>query len=351
MKLKSSYFLKILGLAGLYVIAAMLGLSLAFSVKEITTVWPPSGIALAALVLFGFELWPGIFIGAFLANLWTGEPALVAIGIAVGNTLEAVVGAFLLQQIGAFKPTLHRVRGVIALLGLAAVFSTMIAATLGNVSLLLGGLVSRDALSSSWLLWWFGDMAGVILFAPVCLVWFGSWRQLNKQNLKEFVALILTTTAVSALIFFGHLWIFGSRPQGSYLIFPIIIWAAFRFKQIGTTSVSVIVSILAILGTVAGHGPFALSGTTEQQLTSLLIYVILISTSGLFMSVAVMQRDDYAEQLRIQAQDLERARAKILTELKSTTEHEQRLEKSNDRITKILASLLDESPNRSKRHY
>lgn len=346
MKLNSKYLARILVLAGLYIITAKLGLSLAFGVKQITTVWPPSALALAALIIYGRELWPGVLIGAFVANLITNEPTAVAAGIAIGNTLEAVVGATLLTKIVDFKPALLRIKGLMGLLLLGAVLSTMVAATVGTLSLALGGIISWNAYSSNWLLWWFGDMAGIILFAPAILVWYTRWRQAKQFNSYEFSSLVLGSAAVAYLVFFNQLTILGTRPQGPYLVFPFIIWAALRFKQLGMTAVAVIVSVIAILGTVYDHGPFAMAGTSQQQLISLLSYILVLNITGLVLAVTVSQRDSYEDELVAQTKQLEKAGKKIELELRAKTRDQRRLEASNDRIVKIMSQLLDEDPRR-----
>ena len=129
------YAAKVVALAGVYYGAAKLGLELAFETPSVTAVWPPTGIALAALVLGGYRLWPGVALGAFLANSWTGVPVYAVLGIAAGNTLEAVVGTYLLRRVG-FRPSLERVRDVLSLAALAAVVSTTVSATFGVTSLL-----------------------------------------------------------------------------------------------------------------------------------------------------------------------------------------------------------------------
>ncbi len=333
-------------MAVLYVIAAKLGLSLAFSIKQVTTVWPPSGLALAALLLFGLDLWPGVAIGAFAANFLTNEPAWVAVLIAVGNTLEALVGASLLKRIVDFKSTLHRVKGVVGLVFLAGVLSTMVAATIGTTSLRLGHLLTSGAQPSAWLLWWFGDMTGVLLFAPFLLVWLSNWRQVTRQKLLEFGALLMGTLVVAEITFFGQLKVLGNRPQVTYLIFPFVIWAAFRFRQLGVTAVSLITATVAILGTINGFGPFLGVGTPQQQLVTLLLYIIFMTISGLLMGVAVLQRDNSESKLVQQAAALQKARGKILKELNAKSANEERLEASNERITSILSHLLEENPTR-----
>lgn len=348
MKVKSRYIVNILGLAGLYIIAAKLGLLLAFGVSQITVVGPLTGLALATLVLYGYDLWPGILLGAFLANLLANEPSGVALGIAIGSTLEAVTGAVLLRRIVHFKPALDRARSVIGLTVLAAVLSTMVSASIGTISLVIGGLLSWGAQPIAWLLWWIGDMASVLLLAPFLFVWHSGWRQVGRKDSAEFAALLIGTMVVAVIIFLGHLKPLGNNPQLQYLIFPFIIWAAFRFKQLGVTAVSIITSIIAVLGTAGGGGPFAGFGTTQQQLVTL-FHMIILSTSGLFMAVAVLQREFYEQGLVRQAEGLRVARDKIMLELDTRAGRQEHLIDANERITKILSRLLNETPEKSNR--
>src|SRR5437868_14366326 len=110
-----------LAVAAAYYGAAKFGLALAYENSSVTAVWPPTGIALAALLLGGYRLWPGVALGAFLANAWTDVPLLTALGITAGNTVEALAGTYLLRRVADFRPELERVRDVVALAGLAAV--------------------------------------------------------------------------------------------------------------------------------------------------------------------------------------------------------------------------------------
>src|SRR5215218_9298399 len=159
------YAAKLAGLAGAYYGAAKLGLSLAFETNSVTAVWPPTGIALAALVLWGYRLWPGVALGAVLANSWTGLPLYAVLGITLGNTLEALSGAWLLQRFGGFRPALDRVRDVSALVLLAGGVSTAISASLGVGSLLLAGEIDGGEFLSVWRTWWLGDM-GATSWSP-----------------------------------------------------------------------------------------------------------------------------------------------------------------------------------------
>ena len=162
---------KVAALTALYAAAGKLGLSLAFVHPNVSVVWPPTGIALAALLLFGYRLWPGITVGAILVNALTGVSLPVALGIAIGNTLEALVGAYLLRRFVGFENSLDRLRDVLALVGVAAGLSTMTSATIGVTSLVLGGVVSWAAVGSLWWQWWLGDAMGALVLAPPLLVW------------------------------------------------------------------------------------------------------------------------------------------------------------------------------------
>ncbi len=158
-------------LAIVYVVVARAGLMLDAVSGFATLVWPASGIALAALVRFGTRLWPGVVLGAFTANVLTGAPIPVALGISVGNTLEAIAGVYALAQVPGFRGAFDRLREVLALIALAAVASTMLSATVGVTSLWLGGLASSAAFGETWRAWWVGDLIGDLVVAPVLLVW------------------------------------------------------------------------------------------------------------------------------------------------------------------------------------
>jgi integral membrane sensor domain MASE1 len=149
----------LLGVACTYCLAAALGFQLAVVAKQVTAVWPPTGIALAAILIYGYRVWPAITVSAFLVNYLTGEPWQTALTIGIGNTLEAVVGAYLLKRLG-FHNALERLKDVLALIALAAMFSTTISATVGVISLCGAGIASWSSFGSVWLVWWVGDALG-----------------------------------------------------------------------------------------------------------------------------------------------------------------------------------------------
>ncbi len=279
----------ILGTALIYFAGAKLGLRFAFVAKQVTVVWPPTGIALAAILVLGPRAWPGITLGAFLANATLDQPLWTAGGIAVGNTLEAVVGAWLLHRLG-FRTTLDRLRDALALIVGGALASTMVSATIGMTSSCLG----KDSWSSFWPLWrvWYiGDGMGDLVVAPLLLVWSRVPRLgLGRRRPPETAALLGSAALVTLLVFAGRLGI-GLRDYPlHYTVFPLVIWAALRFGQIGTTAVTFIVSGVAIWSTANGLGPFA-HGTVHESLVMLQLYMAVVAATGLLLGAAIAERD------------------------------------------------------------
>jgi integral membrane sensor domain MASE1 len=164
------------GVCGLYIATALGGLSLDAVSGVAAAVWPPTGIALAALLLYGACLWPGIAMGAFLVNLFVGAPVLVASGMALGNTLEAVLGTVLLTRVVGFRPSLARLQDVLGLVVLAAGGSTLVSATIGVTSGWLGGVIPAATYGEAWRTWWLGDALGDLVVAPLLCVWSGRGR-------------------------------------------------------------------------------------------------------------------------------------------------------------------------------
>lgn len=237
-----------LAVALIYFGAAKLGLALAFETANVTAIWPPAGIAIAALVLFGPRLWPGIALGAFLANVTTDVPLYTTVGITIGNTLEAVVGALLLRQVG-FRPSLRRLRDLFALVTLSGVVSTAIAATIGVASLYAGDEVSGN-LVPIWRIWWLGDMGGVLLVAPFILVAVTQWPYSKLPGRPwEAVALAAGLAGLGIVAF-------SSDVRAEFIVFPLLLWAALRFWQPGATTAALLVATIAVVFTTSDAGPF-----------------------------------------------------------------------------------------------
>jgi PAS domain S-box-containing protein len=264
-----------------YYATAKAGLALAFEHSSITAVWPPTGISLAALVLWGYRLWPGVALGALLANSWTGVPLVTVLGITVGNTLEALAGAYLLARVASFRPSLERVRDVVALAGLAACGSTIISATVGVASLRIGDALPADEIVSAWRTWWLGDMGGDLLVAPFLLLLATRPRWSRRPaRAVEAVAMLASLVAISVVTF--------SHAPVAYFVTAPIIWASLRFTQLGAASASLIVGGLAVWFTSRGMGPFA-HGSLEGSLLLSQGYSGVASAGSLVLAAVVTQ--------------------------------------------------------------
>jgi signal transduction histidine kinase len=279
-------------LAVTYFTTAKLGLSLGAVSGFATPVWPPTGIGLAALLLFGVRLWPGIWLGAFLVNWWMDAPVWVACGMATGNTLEVLLGTYLLRRSDGFHLSLDRIRDVLALVFLAALLSTTVSATLGVTSLWLGGLVATHAAGFTWLAWWIGDALGALVVAPLLLTWATkSNRSINAWRFIEATALMVLLVGASLVVFRG--WDnslgFAARTV-PYVLFPFAVWAALRFGQRGAVTSTFIISVIAIDGTMLGFGAFA-GATLSEQLLLLQTFIGIMALTSMTLAATLAERD------------------------------------------------------------
>jgi signal transduction histidine kinase/integral membrane sensor domain MASE1 len=282
---RASIGLKIAALAAVYVAAAKLGIELPVAHGVITPVWAPTGIALAVLFVFGIRLWPGVALGAFIANATSDVSIGIAAGIAIGNTLEAVVGAWLLKKSG-FDERMGRVRDVIALVA-AAVASTTISATNGITTLWLGDVITLSAYWSDWFLWWFGDAMGDLLVAPALFVWFAHARgRMRTKTGIEAWAAAGAIAATSLVVFLGGRW------RYPYLLFPLLMWAALRFRQLGSATAMLIVGGIGIWGTV--EGSIAIGGASATQSVQILQGLVAVVGVSLYVVAASVSERDAA---------------------------------------------------------
>jgi len=289
-------WLAFLGVAGAYYGSAKLGLELSVAHGVITPVWPPTGISLAALLVFGPRLWPAVALGAFASNATSGVSLAVAAGISVGNTLEALVGVYLLRRVG-FRRSLERVGDVLALATLGALVSTTVSATNGVLVLTLANSPNASPFGSAWRLWWLGDAMGDVLVAPLLLVWAAQLsRKLPRSRFVEAAALLVALVAVSATVFLFGGW------RYPYLLFPLLIWATLRFEQRGAATAGFVVAAIAVAGVVHGETPLAGHSTTfGVQVLQALLAVVAIS---LLVLGAILSERDAATRALAEAQEL-----------------------------------------------
>jgi PAS domain S-box-containing protein len=267
---------RILLLAVVYFAAAKLGLSLATLHSNVTPVWPPTGLAIAALLMFGRRVWPGIFLGALLTNITTNIPAGAAFGIAVGNTLEAVVALWLLQHVGRWRNSFDSVGDVMRFVGCAAILAPMVSATVGSLSLCLGLQAEWARFWPLWLTWWIGDGFGALIVAPFVLSW-RSPGELNTGHRGEITVLLLLHLLVVMIVFGG--WFPGpvkTYPL-AYLSLPFLLWAALKFDLRIVTSAIVLMAGVAVWGARHGYGPWVQANPN----VALILLITFVGTSSL----------------------------------------------------------------------
>jgi signal transduction histidine kinase/CheY-like chemotaxis protein len=323
-------------LAAAYFGTAKLGLSMAFLAEQVSPVWPATGLALASALLLGYRVWPAIALGAFLANVTSDEPLGTAAGIAAGNTLEAVAGAWLLRRYGGFRVALDRPRDVAALALMGAVGSTALGATIGVTSLCAGGLEPWSRFDTLWWVWWLGDGMGALVVAPVLLVWLGRAAPPRvRGRAPEATVLLLGLLAVAWVVFRGRMGALFPDPALEYAVFPFVMWAALRFGQRGASLVTILTSVVAIGGTLAASGPFV-QDTRHESLMLLQVYLAVLAVTGLFLSAAIAERDA-AELARGAA--AERAEHQLRAEMAAQRETESALRRSEERLRSVADQL------------
>jgi len=276
-----------------YVVAAKIGFRAAFTAEQVSPVWPATGLALWAILYFGRRSWPAIWIGAFIANVTTHVPWLAASGIATGNTLEALLAAWLLRRFFGVDRTLDSLRQVTGFVMAAAVASTVVSATIGVTTLCVAGLQPWSRFGLLWWIWWLGDATGALLVAPVLLT-ASSLRRRDgiASRAGEAIALGIAAIAVPLIVFVLPFIPRAGRHPLEFAVFPLVIWAGLRFAHSGAALVSATISCIAVWGTLAGGGPFTGDTTFDEENVILLqIFTAVIATSGLVLGGAIADRN------------------------------------------------------------
>ena len=254
-------------LAGAYFVAGRLGLLFAIVNVSASPVWPASGIAFAGLLLLGRRGWPGVFIGALLVNVTTSGRFLPSLAIAAGNTLEGVLGAYLVDRFNNGRRGFDRAGDVGRFFVLAGAISTTIAATIGTMSLRLGGLVGAADSGAVWLTWWLGDAVGVLVVAPVILLWAADFEvQWPRRKILEAIMLGIAIVVIGRVLFGGWLPQRLEHYPLDFLCIPVFVWVAFRFGQREAATAVAILSGIALAGTLDGFGPFVSNSPSDSLL-------------------------------------------------------------------------------------
>ena len=325
--LAADRWVKVVILAAGYTLTGIVGLSLAIPPGYATAVWPPSGIALAALLLWGPRVWPGIMIGSLLVNLavalTTAEvgvnwaSSIIALSIAAGSTVQGLVCAAALERWVGVPKIFESGPAMLLFTGIAAT-ACLIASTWGAATLNIGGLVSSANFLDSWQTWWLGDLIGMLVFAPVFLTWRQSMQIGTKPWRLGEVAVSFTLLAVStAFVFASPSPMQGTATPLTFLPLPCLVWIAFRFRPSGVALGVCLVSAIAVAATANGTGPFG-GDRTSESLLSLQAFVGLTTVMALTLAAAVTSHRQSERELRSFSVEMEQlALSDELTGLKN----------------------------------
>ena len=280
-------------LAGAYYGAAKLGQTLRYT-ASVSAIWPPAGLGIAALYLWGMRWWPGIFVGELIVNgeLLLGANALPLGSVAgqqAGNMAEIVIGALLLRRLIGSRAALDRVEQVAKMI-LALATATAISASVGTASMLAGGVIEGHEIGKFWRTWWLGDTSGALVVAPLLLVWardpVAAWLRMRTWE----GALLVATVAV-----LGVFAVSTDEPV-TYMVFPALIWAAFRFGPAGATVATAIAAGVAIGVTANDLGPFSKQPIDHRTLSTQL-YIAVAALTTLFLSAIVCEHEHSSAEL------------------------------------------------------
>ena len=307
MQLRSSSRLLLISIVILvYLVVGKFALMLASLHASASPVWPCAGIALGAILVLGYRVWPAIFVGAFLVNVTNAGDVATSLAIATGNTLEALAAAWLVIQFARGKSFCDRPQYVFKF-ALVAATSTIISPSLGVTSLALAGFADWTHYGAIWLTWWLGDATGDLVFTPLVVLWsVGFRRDWTRKEAAEVSVLLLLLVLLSGVVFGGWLEISSRNYPVTFICGPIVIWMAFRFSQRETATGIFILSVIAVWGTLHGFGPFVRE-TENQSLISLQLWIAVLTITAMALSAGMAERRRVEDELQQQKSIVEAA--------------------------------------------
>ncbi len=282
------YLVVIALVSAAYFLGGLLGLALAVATEPVSAIWPPAGIALAALLVLGFRVWPGVFLGALFLNALSTEPLLVMCCVAAGNTATGLIGATVLRKL-RFDAALERSSDVVSLLAVT-LGCALVSATLGTTLLLAGSVIGAADYSAAWWIWWTGDSLGILIAAPLILTWASRPRiSLEPAAILEFLAYVAVTALVGISVFVGPSDESPFFYPRAYVAFPLLAWAGLRLGPRGTALGVAIIATLAIWGSFHGHGPFSRWGL-DIRYVILDTFLATVGCTALLVASVIAER-------------------------------------------------------------
>jgi signal transduction histidine kinase/ActR/RegA family two-component response regulator len=323
-----------LGLGIVYFVAGKLGLAVAFVHPSATPIWAPAGIALAAVLVLGYRVWPVIMVGAFLVNFTTKGSWETSLAIAVGNTLEALAGGALAERFANGARCFVRRRDVVRFVFFTGLVSTMVSATVGVTTLSLAGYARWSDYGSIWLTWWLGDAGGDLVVAPFLILWATDFRlDWDTPRALEASAVLLAIAVLG--VFVTVPWPPLSGYPIAFLSFPLILWAAFGFGPRETATVVLLLSVVAVWSTLHGFGPFAVASRNDSLLL-LDSFLVVASLTGMGLAAVVHEQQSTAQALK----NAERRLQGLLRYEQAERRQAEAISKAKDQFLAVLGHEL-----------
>lgn len=280
-----------------YIATGKLGLLLAYDHPTVTLIWPPAGIALGAFVVLGYRIWPAILAGSTIVYATTIGPLPAIVAMACGNTIEGLLGAYLINRFAGGRNALQNPQNVFRFAGLSVLASMSVSATVGSTALALTGLASLADYGTIWVNWSLGNMAGCLLVAPLILLWTaGSLERWRPRRAIEAGVVLVSVFAVGLVVFCGFPREIRGYPV-EFLCVPVLLWAAFRLGRRAASVALLILTGLAVFGTLSGYGPF-LQSTPTVELIMVLSFMGILSVMTLALAALAAEFDVAEAQLR-----------------------------------------------------
>ncbi|MEM9767666.1 MAG: MASE1 domain-containing protein, partial [Cyanobacteria bacterium P01_D01_bin.71] len=355
-------------MAIIYYATAEISRHVASTPQEVTPVWPPDGIGVGAVLLFGNWIKYGIFLGSFLANFWAFQDStnlstlivstLPVLGIAIGTTLGTLLGVFLLRKFTQGGYPLDRVTGVFQFLALTGMVGPIVNATVGVACLTLSGKVPWTAYSTVWLIWWISNVSGIFTVTPILISWgqlfqekmSSIWRRqysnLPSENPEELPQNQRTSLPVRFEVIFesgillGIVLLisqvaFGEGYHLEYMLIPVLLWSSFRLGQRGATLLTFAVAAIAVIATVNGRGSF-IAADINQSLIQLQLFIGAITLTILLLTATIAERAQSETKLRLAFAELARSNETLESRVQQRTEE---LNERNATLKQTLETL------------
>lgn len=278
-----------------YFMFGKVGLLLATPTPGSAALWLPSGICLAAVLLRGNRVWPGIMVGAFLFGISAGDSIPSAMAIALDNTLEALAGAYLVNRFAHGVSAFYRPKDFLRFAFLAGVLPTALCAIIGVHLLYRGGFASWGDFWLAWAVWWVGDMLGTIIATPFIVLLFGRrHHSLGLAEQFELTVLLTGLAAVCVMIFGPPTLAWIPKINLIYLCAPFLVWSALRFCPLEAAGATLILSGFALWGSVHGYGPYGNSITARFLIAG---YLAVTGATTMTIAAASAQQKRETEDL------------------------------------------------------